>query len=321
MSSMPSPVLAFDSLGNLRLLNAAAERAFSLKRSALGRQAPDLGLTRLLDTHDQGLCSMTDLSAGLHPTATRWSVRRSSFRLRGVPHTLFVLSDVGAALREEERSAWQRLIRVLGHEINNSLTPIKSIAGSLRTRFEHELPQPDLHRGLAVIEDRAASLNRFLQAYQRLTRLPPPQLAPVDLRSLAQRVALLEPRLEIQVAGGPGTTVLADSDQLQQLLINLTQNAADAALSDDAAAFGEPPAVEIAWTSTPTEAILSVIDNGPGIGNPANLFVPFYTTKESGTGIGLVLAQAIATAHRGTLTLTNRPNSHGCQAELRLPHE
>ncbi len=399
LTSMPSPVLAFDPQSRLRLLNPAAATAFHLsEHEALGHTAPQLHLHPLLDLPDQGLytpepvilsesqsaeskdprfaparalelsppnpvtvsASAAESKTRPEPvegdprfarpqpqTPIRWSVRRSTFRLHGVPHTLFVLTDVSSALREEERLAFQRLIRVLGHEINNSLTPIKSIAGSLRTRFNtpaqtepifrpnnfQTLPpqpeaqiaaaagptlptptHPDLDRGLAIIEDRADSLNRFLQAYQRLSRLPAPNLRPTPLTPLAYRVAVLETRLPIQILPSPDLILLADPDQLQQLLINLLRNAVDAAQTQPLG-----PQVTLGWTTTPTTTTLTILDNGPGLTNSANLFVPFYTTKPGGSGIGLVLAQQIVSAHRGTLTLTNRPNHPGCQAEIRLP--
>lgn len=304
INSMQSPVLAFDAAGALRLLNPAAAEAFRLtRRLALGQPAEALALDTLLNTADEDL--YTTLSS-------RFSIRRTVFRLHGVPHSLFVLSDVAAALREEERLAWQRLIRVLSHEINNSLTPIKSIAGSLRTRVHN--PE-DLNRGLTVIEDRAASLNRFLQAYQQLTRLPAPALKPIDLATLIAAVIPLETRITITLDPGPEILLFADPDQLQQLLINLIRNAVEAALSQPTT----PPRVLITWSQSSTQAILQIIDSGPGLLNPSNLFVPFYTTKPEGSGIGLVLAQQIASAHRGSVTLTNNPTTPGCTAELRLP--
>ena len=173
----------------------------------------------------------------------------------GVPHTLFVLADVGAALREEERLAWQRLIRVLGHEINNSLAPIKSIAGSLRSRLPTTTALPGFERGLAVIEDRADSLNRFLQAYQRLSRLPAPNLQPTPLSLLLSRVVPMEVRLAVHVVPGPEVTLHADPDQLQQLLINLIRNAADAALGHSAT---HPPRVGLSWSVAASHAILRI---------------------------------------------------------------
>ncbi len=358
ITSMQSPVLAFDAQSRLRLHNAAADRVFALKRpDSDGRTADELQLRDLLHVTDEGTYSGASNAAGTANAAAsaRYLVRRAAFRLRGVPHTLLVLSDVGAALREEERQAWQRLIRVLGHEINNSLTPIKSIAGSLRTRLPdsaaidaaaHDLSR-DIARGLAVIEDRAASLNRFLHAYQQLSALPAPRLQTVPLAPLLERVAQLEQRLQVELAAGPEATLLADPDQLQQALINLVQNAADAALEASQAAAEAPiqPRVRISWSieaadtgpqpSRPApgrfdrdapaiqpahpQAIVRIVDNGLGLLNPVNLFVPFYTTKPAGTGIGLALAQQILFLHKGTVSLANRTGARGCVAEVRLP--
>ena len=331
MTSMPSPVLAFDARGHLRLLNAAAERVFLLQReTALNRTAETLGLAGLASLGDDSLYSVPGSAHGgapvVAPTAEsqpRWSVRRSSFRLYGVPHTLFVLSDMAAALQEEERVAWQRLIRVLGHEINNSLTPIKSIAGTLRARplqfaASHTSQDvDDFRRGLSVIEDRADSLNRFLQAYQQLSRLPPPILRPVSLRDLLERTLPLERRLRVQLVAATDLRLQADPDQLQQLLINLIKNGTDAALDRDLR--NDDPVVTVICVADQAQLTLQVTDNGPGLLNPQNLFVPFYTTKPEGTGIGLTLCRQIATAHRGTIQLRNRENTRGCLAELILP--
>ncbi|RSL17781.1 histidine kinase/DNA gyrase B/HSP90-like ATPase [Edaphobacter aggregans] len=318
MSSMQSPVLAFDPQNRLRLLNPAAERAFNLRgQIAVGHSAQKLQLGYLLDTSDDDLLSLGD-----GQQASRWVVKRTNFRLRGVPHTLLVLSDVSAALREEERIAWERLIRVLGHEINNSLTPIKSIAGSLRARLSSLRAvdnDRDFDSGLEVIENRAESLNRFLQAYRQLMGLPAPKLAPVSLTALLERVARLETRVLVTVAHADDLTLRVDADHIQQALINLTRNAAEAALSPDAAGDG-PPCVRIEWERTASEVVIAVTDNGTGLTNAGNLFVPFYTTKPSGTGIGLVLAQQIAQAHRGSVQLANRSDGEiGCRAELKLP--
>ena len=333
ISSMLSPVIALDAQSRIRLLNASAERTFRLTLAgAYGRPAADVGLSALAGTPDQGMLTLPIATgeAAAASAATRWSVRRTSFRLRGLPHTLFLLSDVDAALREEERSAWQRLIRVLGHEINNSLTPIKSIAGTLRSRLPESAAagQPiagDLAtfaRGLTIIEERSASLNRFLQAYQQISRLPPPQMLPVDLRAVVHRSALLESRVAIQVAPDPDVQLCGDADQMEQMLINLMRNAADAALDSAASADGLPPevpSVRVTWAISAGRIHIRIIDNGPGLANPKNLFVPFYTTKSGGTGIGLVFAQQIAAAHGGNVRLTNRPDRSGCIAEVTLP--
>jgi two-component system, NtrC family, nitrogen regulation sensor histidine kinase NtrY len=319
INAMQSPVVAFDPEGRLKLLNPAGERAFGLDtRKVIGQTAAQLRLEHLLEARDDELLSLEGAQQ-----AARWVVKRAGFRLRGIPHTLLVLADVSAALREEERQAWERLIRVLGHEINNSLTPIKSIAASLRGRLEAIRSQTgedgsDFVSGLEVIESRAESLNRFLQAYRQLMGLPVPRLAPVSLEDLVDRVARLETRLAVTVTPGTPATLIADNDQLQQALINLVRNAVDAAESPDSR--GRSPQVEMTWEIANNEVIIAVLDSGPGLSNAANLFVPFYTTKPNGTGIGLVLAQQIAQAHRGSVQLVNRANGvSGCRAELRLP--
>jgi nitrogen fixation/metabolism regulation signal transduction histidine kinase len=318
MGSMQSPVLAFDPERRLKLLNAAGERAFGLQmQQALNCSATKLKLDHLLKAEDDEV-----LLLGTAQQATRWFVKRTGFRLRGVPHTLFVLSDVSAALREEERAAWERLIRVLGHEINNSLTPIKSIAESLRGRLA-TLPAPaiehdDFESGLDVIQNRAESLNRFLQAYRLLMGLPTPTLAEFALAPLVARVASLETRVSPTLLGGPDVMITADADQLQQALINLVKNAAEAALNPAAENHGVPQ-VEMGWTCKGPDVILTIRDNGPGLINESNLFVPFYTTKSGGTGIGLVLAQQIAEGHRGTVRLRNRIDAVGCEVEFQFP--
>ena len=318
MKSMQSPVLAFDPDGRLKLLNAAAERTFNLTRHlAIDHTAKQLNLHHLVAMADDDLITL-----GTAQQASRWVVKRTTFRLRGVPHSLLVLSDVSAALREEERLAWERLIRVLGHEINNSLTPIKSIAGSLRDRLaatrRSSEDSDDFESGLEVIESRAESLNRFLQAYRQLMGLPAPKLKPVSVADLVKRVALLETRVNVIVRNSSDIVIPLDPDHIQQALINLLRNAAEASLSPDASGSA-PPCVAVEWFTVGDEVVIAIRDNGSGLTNEDNLFVPFYTTKPGGTGIGLVLAQQIAEAHRGSVRLTNRINGPGCVAELRLP--
>jgi signal transduction histidine kinase len=226
---------------------------------------------------------------------------------------------VSRALRAEERLAWKRLIRVLGHELNNSLAPIRSIAESLQALLGRD-PRPDdweqdARRGIGVIRERSAALGRFMEAYSQLARLPPPNLAPVDLGALASRVAGLETRRPVAVTGGPELEVRADRDQLEQLLINLVRNAVDATVETGGG-------VALGWgrgTGPAAELLIHVDDEGPGLSNSANLFVPFFTTKPGGSGIGLVLCRQIAEAHGGSLTLENRQDARGCRALLRLP--
>jgi nitrogen fixation/metabolism regulation signal transduction histidine kinase len=319
------PLFTFDPEHKLRLLNAAGERL--LQQSAarlLGQTATELSLNACFEAANETLVSLP-YSA---PNA-RWMVRKSSFRQNGVPHTLIVLSDVSRALREEERSAWQRLIRVLGHELNNSLAPIMSIAGSLASRLPQlELPesqQTDFQRGLSIIEARTAALHRFLQSYRRLAQMPSPSLQPVELPLLIERVAALETRLKVEISPGPNVVAMIDPDLIEQMLINLVRNAVDAALEQ---AQGEPsvgvpkesPNVQMRWEQDDHKIALFVEDNGIGLLNPSNAFVPFYTTKPGGSGIGLVLCQQIAEAHGGSIALANRENTRGCVVKVLLPY-
>jgi two-component system nitrogen regulation sensor histidine kinase NtrY len=323
------PLFAFDPSEALRLVNSAGERLLQqASPRLLGRTAAELGLQTCLSAENASVIPLHFNSDA------RWFVRRSSFRQRGVPHTLVVLSDVSRALREEERLAWQRLIRVMGHELNNSLAPIKSIAGSLQARLLGTAlaaeEREDFERGLGIIEARAASLNRFLQAYRQLAQMPPPILKKSTLSSLVTRVAGLETRIEVKVIPGPEVTVMADPDQLEQMLINLVRNAAEAVLegpsaiknSNEGASIpknGFQPSVVISWKLAERAVDLTIEDNGPGLLNPSNAFVPFYTTKPSGSGIGLVLSRQIAEAHGGSLELTNRPDERGCRVRVILP--
>jgi PAS domain S-box-containing protein len=307
-------VFTFDGDERLRLVNRAAERILARPaEQLLGRTALELGLAAAL--REQGP-RVLDLAfpGGLG----RYEARHSAFRQGGRPHQLLVLADLSRALRDEERQAWQRLIRVISHELNNSLAPIKSIAGSLEALLSRD-PQPadaaqDMRRGLSVIGARAESLSRFMEAYARLARLPPPELAPVEIGFLVRRVAGLETRLAIQVGSGPSLTVRADGDQLEQLFINLFRNGVDAALETGGA-------VRVDWKrlAAAGQVEIWIDDEGPGLPPSTNLFVPFFTTKPQGSGIGLVLARQIAEAHGGALTLGNREDAPGCRAVLRLP--
>jgi two-component system nitrogen regulation sensor histidine kinase NtrY len=240
MQEIDVAIFAFDANHILRLVNRAGERLLDGSAEKLvGSSASRLGLAACLQGENARLMEVS-FPGGLG----RWEMRRSKFWQSGAPHHLLVLSDLSKALREEERQAWKRFIRVLGHELNNSLAPIKSIAASLSVLLDRE-PRPgdweeDARRGLAVIENRSESLSRFMEGYAHLAQLPPPKLRPVD-------------------------------------------------------------------------------DEGPGISNTSNLFVPFFTTKPQGSGIGLALSRQIAEAHQGSLILGNRPGEQGCRALLKLP--
>ena len=315
MEQIDVAVFAFDPEHRLRMVNRTGERLMGKSMEhMLGRTTDELLLTDWFGDAPR----IVDISPpGGGPG--RWEVRKTTFRLGGLRHDLLVLSDVSRPLREQERQAWQRLIRVIGHELGNSLGPIKSIAGTLETLLHREPPpgdwREDMTRGLQVIASRTESLSRFTGASARLARLPAPRVAPVVLKPLLQRVAGFDTRVPVVLKPGPDVTVDADADQLEQLLINLLRNAADACLEVGGST------VTTGWRRTRAGLEIFVEDEGPGLSNTANLFVPFFTTKPGGSGIGLVLCRQIAEGHGGSLTLENRKDTRGCRARLTLPLE
>ena len=312
MSEIDVAIFTFDPERRLRLINRAGETLLGKPMDKLlGKTAQELGLHACFSADDD-----QPLTLNFPGASGRWGIRRSTFREQGLQHELLVLTDLSRTLREEERRAWQRLVRVLGHEMNNSLAPIKSLAASLESLLRRDpLPsdwKDDAGSGLNSIASRADSLSRFLQAYTRLTKLPPPQKQDVDLAQLVQRVVDLEPRLKVQTLPSSKTVIHADAAQIEQALINLVHNAVDAALETHGT-------VALGWHEKGSAVEIFVEDEGPGIMNPANLFVPFFTTKPDGSGIGLPLSQQIAEAHDGTLVLMNRADRQGARALLRLP--
>jgi len=312
MEEIDTAVFAFDHEKRLRLVNRAGERLLGRPAERLlGQEAADLGLEGCFT--DDGPRTIDMRFPG---RAGRWEIRSTQFRQGGLPHRLLMLTDLSRALREEEREAWKRLVRVLGHEINNSLTPIISVAGSLREMIGRDSRPEDLEadveRGLEVIAGRAAALRRFMSAHARLARLPSPQPAPLDVATWVRRVAALETRLQVEVLPGPDTVIQADGDQLDQVLINLLRNAAEAAEETGGG-------VRVGWRRDQNSVEVHVEDDGPGLPETGNLFVPFFTTKAQGTGIGLALSRQIAEAHGGSLVLENRTPERGSIAKLRIP--
>jgi two-component system, NtrC family, nitrogen regulation sensor histidine kinase NtrY len=312
MEEIDVAVFTFDGEQKLRLVNRGGERLLNMpSERLLGLKAEDIGLA---DCLKEGASSRV-IDAVFPGGSGRWEIRRSMFRQGGLPHQLLVLSNLSRALREEELKAWQRIVRVIGHELNNSLAPIKSISGSLTSLLQKDSRPPDweddMVRGLAVIASRSESLSRFMAAYARLAKMPQPKFQPIQIGELVRRVVGLETRMRVILNPGSEFTIQADADQIEQLLINLIRNAVDAALETTGG-------VRLHWQRSGGYLDIVIQDDGPGLSNTTNLFVPFFTTKPGGSGIGLVLSRQIAEAHGGTLTLENREDATGCEARLRL---
>jgi two-component system nitrogen regulation sensor histidine kinase NtrY len=311
MGAIDVAVFAFDMDHRLVLVNPAGERLLGEPAHALlGREAEDLRLVHCLEGDTPRL-----LDRPFGPDSGRLELRRSTFRRDGKPHQLLVFSDLSRALREQEQQAWQRIVRVLSHEINNSLTPIKSIAHSIKRMVSRvpDIPRSgEIQDGLNLIEARSGALGRFLRAYAQLARLPKPQQRTLEMMPLARRIAELEHRLTVSVAGTGNPSISADPDQIEQLLINIVRNAVDASIETNGR-------VSLDWKQSDGSIQIIVEDEGPGLPETSNLFVPFFTTKPAGSGIGLALSRQIAEAHGGTLALENRTDARGCRAVLRLP--
>ena len=314
LAALDSAVLVFDHDARLRLLNPSAQRLLAGERHALiGRRADELALDALLAAPSAQVLRHT-----FPGRSGRFDIRHAPLRNEGRSGRLLVINDVGRVLREEERQAWQRLLRVLGHEVNNSLASIHSLAGTLATVIAREPLaedwREDARGGLQVIGNRAESLARFLAGYSRLAALPPPQKRELDLAVLVPAVARLEQRLAVQVEEGASLLVQGDPDQLEQALINLLRNAVEASL----ATAGQ---VVMRWRAGDGRAVIDVLDDGPGLPGSDNLFVPFFTTKPGGSGIGLALVRQIAEAHEGGVSLSARGDTPGAVAQLWLPLE
>jgi two-component system nitrogen regulation sensor histidine kinase NtrY len=318
MAEAGAVIFAFSSERRLRLLNREAAALLGHDEAfLLHRTAQELGIDDLLEGQSAETVTRTFLGV-----ERRWLVRRTHFRLYGARHLLLVMSEASEALRAEEQGAWQKIVRVLGHEINNSLGPIKSIADTLAlTSARFELPDPfkqNLQRGLEIIAKRSDSLNRFLQNYTKFTKLPSPSPRIVDLKTILSEAIAMESRLPITTLPGPNVSILADPDQLTQVFINLLRNAVDAVLDHTPQNF-ETDDVTVCWRVEKRQLQLWIRDRGIGLPDTENLFVPFYTTKSTGSGIGLVLSRQIIESHNGYLTIQNRKDGPGCEVNIKLP--
>jgi nitrogen fixation/metabolism regulation signal transduction histidine kinase len=245
----------------------------------------------------------------------RWQVSQQHYRHQGKPSRIIFIADLKQVLSEEEIAAWQRLIRVISHEVNNSLTPIASLCQTLASILANPTAgyESDVREGLGVIAERAKGLKKFISVYARIARLPEPQKILFPITQLVEKVSGIFADDKVKIVGGvPDIHLFGDPVHLEQALINLIKNALEA--NGEAA-----QAVKFSCRVRSDYCEFEIVDDGAGIGNPSNLFVPFYTTKSEGAGIGLVLVRQIAAKHFGQVTLENRTDGHGAIARLILP--
>ncbi|AWB68485.1 hypothetical protein C2869_19685 [Saccharobesus litoralis] len=251
----------------------------------------------------------------------RFSIYRDHFIEEGQPHQLLLIKDVKALLRSEENQAWQKLIRVLSHEINNSLAPISSLSASLTAYVDRPDKSQKLKDNLGVIHQRADGLIKLVKGYKQVKQIPNPDKTQVNVLDWVNSVVSLYPdySFELQLPE-QALWVMGDSSQLEQVLINLVKNAFEShAIVNASSDPHQHPSIEIEALNDKDNVVVKVKDLGTGISNPDNLFVPFYTTKQSGSGIGLATSRQIIEAHHGELSLSNRGKFSGCVAEIRLP--
>ncbi len=307
-------IMAFDSHRRITLSNrAGCELLNSVKSDCIGKSAEDFDIKTILEIEESKPFSHTFPGAN-----GRWTVRRKEFRENGVPHTLILIQDLSKSLREEERMAWKRLIRVMGHELNNSLAPIKSISTTLNTLVSRESIsaelKEDLEDGLHVIQKRADALSRFVGDYSKIAKLPAPSKSLFSLNDLVGRIVDLHDfkGRTIKAEECCALEIYADEAQVEQLLINLIKNAIEANLATSGHTL-------IRCVREPKRIIIEVLDEGLGLASSENLFIPFYSTKPGGSGIGLTLSQQIAENHEGGLELVNREDRTGCVARVSLP--
>jgi len=304
-------LLVLDARGRARWLNRAAARLAGRRpETCVGRSLGELWLEPLEQLGDERPAELK-LPGG----RGCWEVRRRPVRVHGREHTLLVVADVGRARRDGERTGQWRLLRVLGHELGGSLAPITSLAESLHGLLQRPDPpegwRDDVRQGLAAIRSRAEALTRFVRGYSRLAGLPRPRPAPVRVRELVGRVVGLLGDPAVEVVGGPDLVVPGDVTLLEQMLLNLLRNAVEAT--------GGEGGVGVRWSLREGGVEFEVVDGGPGPPEGEDVFVPFYTTKPDGTGIGLTLSRAIAEAHGGRLMLERRRDGPGAVARAWIP--
>lgn len=305
-------ILSVDENSQTHLLNPAAKKLLKAnngdERKIVAEQIEALKEMAI------GRSQVRELSFAQHKG--RFRIHCDEFRSSGLQHRLILITDIAHLLREEEDKAWQNLVRVLSHEINNSLTPIASISQTLlkmsQTQQGISQGDEDLTQGLKLISERSRDLQEFVNSYKKLNKLPAPNLQVHELTLVADKVANLFDDMNFIIIGQDPVALQIDAIQIEQVLINLVKNGIEASVDNQ-----QP--VTMNWIQSEEQCKILITDCGTGVRNPKNLFVPLYTTKPQGSGIGLALSRQIIESHNGQLTLVNRNNQQGCVAQVVLP--
>lgn len=298
IQSSPMAVLLCDQAGRIVLANLKARQWFGrrgqLEGNTLETAAGDLPepLRAALDKEGESICTL-----GQEPDTETFHVSRTRFELNGQAHYLILVRPMTRELNRREAAVWKNVIRLMSHEINNSLAPISSLAHSGRT-LANKHGVPTLDRVFDTIENRARHLNEFINAYARFAKLPPPASQQVDLRQFLPPLCdALECRLDPPAGESWGWF---DPAQVEQVLINLVKNALEAG-----SAAGD---VMVRWLTGDNGGILEVADRGQGMEAESmeRALLPFYSTKRTGSGLGLALAREIMEAHEGRIEIKPR---------------
>jgi two-component system, NtrC family, nitrogen regulation sensor histidine kinase NtrY len=313
-------ILSFDTEGDVQLMNANAKKFIGVSAIKNIKELIQINpkLYHAINSVESGKSELYKSGDDLYLT-----IQATEIRIRGIDVKLVTLQNIQPELQKQELEAWQNLTRVLRHEIMNSITPISSLTSTLREILEHDMEKKeshwelkgeaadDLKEGLSTIENRSRGLIKFIDAYREYTSLPKPKMSSIKLKDLIDKVAQLM-RIEIKKTDIKFTyecssdylTVQADFEMIEQVLINLLKNAVEALHET------HEPELQLIGRYDENVIKIEVIDNGPGIIKEAleHIFVPFYTTKRTGSGIGLSLSRQIMQMHNGSLSVVSEPD-------------
>jgi PAS domain S-box-containing protein len=322
-------IIAIDQNKHIALLNPAAEKLLATtQKEALGKPLAGYNATELLSIKEQQLIELS-----FAPQQGNYQVIHDHYREQGQQHDLYFITNVHGLLREHERQAWQNLIRVLSHEINNSLSPIASIASTLKIQATKQNLDSMYADNLSIISKRASSLKNFIGSYRQISFLPEPQKVSTNLAHIMNQLQPLFPHRKLEFNHSFNRELFIDIVQIEQVMINLIKNADEAmkiveinnyqkpssSFTGDSINKNNSSVITIDIYVKQHNVVIKITDQGTGIRNSENLFTPFYSTKKQGSGIGLLFSRQIIEAHGGSISMLNRDNVQGCVVKVNLP--